>query len=180
MVQKPVWNNAMRVNHQNSVRMTHPHSNRNVVPTTVLTRSRLVSINAARPVPTVVPQSTVKSRRPVTHVVNKAHSPIRRPVNHRLATQNSNFNKKVTIVKVNKVNVVQGVKGNAEKASANWAWKPKCKGNPQQALEDKGVIDSGCSRHMTGNIYFLSDFEEINRGYIAFGGNPKGGKITSK
>nr|GEV97085.1 hypothetical protein [Tanacetum cinerariifolium] len=54
------------------------------------------------------------------------------------------------------------------------------KGNPQQALKDKGVIDSGCSRHMTGNIYFLSDFEEINRGYVAFGGNPKGGKITSK
>nr|GEY01529.1 hypothetical protein [Tanacetum cinerariifolium] len=73
MVQKPVWNNAMRVNHQNSVRMTHPHSNRNVVPTTILTRSRLVSLNAARPVSTAVPQSTVKSLRPVKHVVNKAH-----------------------------------------------------------------------------------------------------------
>nr|GEV10746.1 reverse transcriptase domain-containing protein [Tanacetum cinerariifolium] len=58
MAQKPVWNSAMRVNHQNSVRMTHPHSNRNVVPTTVLTRSRLVSLNAARPVPTDVSQST--------------------------------------------------------------------------------------------------------------------------
>nr|GEU80163.1 uncharacterized mitochondrial protein AtMg00810-like [Tanacetum cinerariifolium] len=53
-------------------------------------------------------------------------------------------------------------------------------GNPQQALKDKGVIDSGCSRHMTGNISYLSDFEEINEGYAAFGGNPKGGKITGK
>nr|GEW74224.1 ribonuclease H-like domain-containing protein [Tanacetum cinerariifolium] len=35
-------------------------------------------------------------------------------------------------------------------------------GNPQQALKDKGVIESGCSRHMTGNISFLSDFKEIN------------------
>nr|GEX76095.1 hypothetical protein [Tanacetum cinerariifolium] len=26
----------------------------------------------------------------------------------------------------------------------------------------------------------LSDFKEINRGYVAFGGNPKGGKITGK
>nr|GEU69718.1 uncharacterized mitochondrial protein AtMg00810-like [Tanacetum cinerariifolium] len=51
-------------------------------------------------------------------------------------------------------------------------------GNPQQA--DKDVIDSGCSRHMTGNISYLSDFEEINRGYVAFGGNPKGCKITCK
>nr|GFB37812.1 ribonuclease H-like domain-containing protein [Tanacetum cinerariifolium] len=27
---------------------------------------------------------------------------------------------------------------------------------------------------------YLSDFKEINRGYVAFGGNPKGGKITGK
>nr|GEW14575.1 copia protein [Tanacetum cinerariifolium] len=51
-------------------------------------------------------------------------------------------------------------------------------GNPQQDLKDKGVIDSGCSRYMTGYISFLSDFEDINRGYLAFGGNPKGGKIS--
>nr|GEU70569.1 hypothetical protein [Tanacetum cinerariifolium] len=41
-------------------------------------------------------------------------------------------------------------------------------GNPQQALKDKGVIDNGFSRHMTGNMSYLSDFEEINRGYVAF------------
>nr|GEW99811.1 putative ribonuclease H-like domain-containing protein [Tanacetum cinerariifolium] len=33
---------------------------------------------------------------------------------------------------------------------------------------------------MTGNISYLSDFEEINEGYVAFGGNPKGGKIIRK
>nr|GEU62793.1 hypothetical protein [Tanacetum cinerariifolium] len=54
------------------------------------------------------------------------------------------------------------------------------KGNPQHALKDKGVIDSGCSRHMTGNMSYLSDFKEINGGYIAFGGNPNGGKISGK
>nr|GEV29781.1 hypothetical protein [Tanacetum cinerariifolium] len=53
-------------------------------------------------------------------------------------------------------------------------------GNPQQVLKDKGVIDSGCSRHMPGNMSYLSDFEELNGGYVAFGGNPKGGKITRK
>nr|GEW06068.1 copia protein [Tanacetum cinerariifolium] len=163
MVQKTVWNNAIRVNHQNSVRMTHPYSNRNVVPAAVLTRSRLVSLNAVRPVSTVVPQTTMKSLRLVKNVVHKAHSPIRRPINHRPTTKNSNFNKKVTTVKVNKVNVVYGVKG-----------------NPQQALKDKGVIGNGCSRHITGNIYFLSNFKEINEGYVAFGGNPKGDKITGK
>ncbi|GJV50357.1 putative ribonuclease H-like domain-containing protein [Tanacetum coccineum] len=47
-------------------------------------------------------------------------------------------------------------------------------------LQDKGVIDSGCSRHMTGNMSYLTDYKEIDRGYVTFGGNPKGGKITGK
>ncbi|GJT33847.1 putative ribonuclease H-like domain-containing protein [Tanacetum coccineum] len=42
------------------------------------------------------------------------------------------------------------------------------------------VIDSGYSRHMTGNMSYLTDFKEINGGYVAFGGNPKGGKITGR
>nr|GEY79498.1 putative ribonuclease H-like domain-containing protein [Tanacetum cinerariifolium] len=124
-----------------------------VVPTAVLTRSRLVPLNAARPVTTVVPQTNVKHQRPAKHVVNKPHSPIKRPINHRSPPKTSNFHEKVTNVKAKQ-------------------------GNPQQALKDKGVIDSGCSRHMTGNISYLSDFKEINGGYVAFGGNPKGGKIT--
>ncbi|GJV11241.1 putative ribonuclease H-like domain-containing protein [Tanacetum coccineum] len=53
-------------------------------------------------------------------------------------------------------------------------------GNPQMDLQDKGVIDSGCSRHMTRNMSYLTDYEEIDGGYVAFGGNPKGGKITGK
>nr|GEV89849.1 hypothetical protein [Tanacetum cinerariifolium] len=53
-------------------------------------------------------------------------------------------------------------------------------GNPQQPLKDKGVIDSGCSRHITGNISYLFDIEEINGGYVAFGRNPRGGKITGE
>nr|GFD23293.1 hypothetical protein [Tanacetum cinerariifolium]GFD23310.1 hypothetical protein [Tanacetum cinerariifolium] len=28
------------------------------------------------------------------------------------------------------------------------------------------------------NMSYLSDFEELNGGYVAFGGNPKGGKIS--
>ncbi|GJX76031.1 ribonuclease H-like domain-containing protein [Tanacetum coccineum] len=53
-------------------------------------------------------------------------------------------------------------------------------GNPQIDLQDKRVIDSGYSRHMTGNMSYLTDYEEIDGGYVAFGGNPKGGKITGK
>ncbi|GKE56823.1 hypothetical protein Tco_1496008, partial [Tanacetum coccineum] len=54
------------------------------------------------------------------------------------------------------------------------------KGNPQMDLQDQGVIDSGCSRHMTGNMSYLINYEEIDGGSVTFGGNPKGGKITGK
>ncbi|GKC63952.1 retrovirus-related pol polyprotein from transposon TNT 1-94, partial [Tanacetum coccineum] len=60
------------------------------------------------------------------------------------------------------------------------AWKTVKQGNPQMDLQDKGVIDNGCLMHMTENMSYLTDYEEIDGGYIAFGGNPKGGKITGK
>ncbi|GJV87102.1 uncharacterized mitochondrial protein-like protein [Tanacetum coccineum] len=53
-------------------------------------------------------------------------------------------------------------------------------GNPQMDLQDQGVIDSGCSRRMTRNMSYLTNYEEIDGGYVAFGENPKGGKIIGK
>ncbi|GJX28359.1 putative ribonuclease H-like domain-containing protein [Tanacetum coccineum] len=58
------------------------------------------------------------------------------------------------------LSAVKGNKGNAVKASA-------C--NPQQDLKDKGLIASGCSRHMIGNRSYLTDYEEINGEFVAFG-----------
>ncbi|GJW78435.1 ribonuclease H-like domain-containing protein [Tanacetum coccineum] len=55
-----------------------------------------------------------------------------------------------------------------------------CYGNPQQDLQEKGVIASGCLRHMIRNMSYLTNFEEIDGEYVAFGGNPKGGKITGR
>nr|GEW64680.1 hypothetical protein [Tanacetum cinerariifolium] len=115
---------------------------------------------------TAVPQPHVTRRRPAKTVVTKPHSPPRRNINHRPSLKPNNFLPKVITVKAPKVNAVKGVQG---------IW-----GNPQHALKYKGVIDSRCSRHMTGNMSYLSDFEEINGRYVAFGGNPKGGKITGK
>ena len=45
--------------------------------------------------------------------------------------------------------------------------------------EDQGFSDSGCSRHMTGNKSYLSDFQSIDGGYVTFGGGI-GGRITGK
>nr|GFA10016.1 ribonuclease H-like domain-containing protein [Tanacetum cinerariifolium] len=45
-------------------------------------------------------------------------------------------------------------------------------------IDDKGYWDSGCSRHMTGNISYLSEYEPYDRGYVSFGHG--GGKIIGK
>ncbi|GJT97707.1 retrovirus-related pol polyprotein from transposon TNT 1-94 [Tanacetum coccineum] len=52
------------------------------------------------------------------------------------------------------------------------------KGMPQQ--DDTGFVDSGCLRHMTGNIANLSDFKEFDGGYVTFGGGAHGGRISGK
>nr|GEZ80777.1 copia protein [Tanacetum cinerariifolium] len=51
-------------------------------------------------------------------------------------------------------------------------------GSSQNNIDDKGYWDSGCSRHLTGSISCLSDYEPVDRGYVSFG---QGGcKITGK
>nr|GEW57965.1 hypothetical protein [Tanacetum cinerariifolium] len=67
------------------------------------------------------------------------------------------------------------------------AWVPKklmslfhVQGHSHKQLEDQGYFDIGCSRHMTGNISYLTDFKEFDEGYVAFWGGAKGGKITRK
>nr|GEW28786.1 hypothetical protein [Tanacetum cinerariifolium] len=132
----------------------------------VLTRSRLVLLNASRPVNTSVPQTKVQPQRSTTHGVTKAFLPKIRLINRIPSPPASNFHQKVTTAKASQFHVVKGVK-------RNW-------GNLQHALNDKGVIHSSCSRHMKGNMSYLSNFKEINCGYVAFSGNPKGGKITGK
>nr|GEW71923.1 reverse transcriptase domain-containing protein [Tanacetum cinerariifolium] len=72
---------------------------------------------------------------------------------------------------------IEFVKPRQQKKSARKTVK---QGNPQMDLQDLGVIDSGCSRHMTGNMSYLADYKEIDRGYVAFGWNLKGWKITGK
>nr|GEZ28492.1 ribonuclease H-like domain-containing protein [Tanacetum cinerariifolium] len=42
----------------------------------------------------------------------------------------------------------------------------------------EGVV--GLIRHMTGNKSFLTDYQEFNGGFVAFGGSPKRGKIYGK
>nr|GEX67546.1 hypothetical protein [Tanacetum cinerariifolium] len=53
-------------------------------------------------------------------------------------------------------------------------------GNLQNALPDQWIFDSECSRHMTGNKSYLIDYQEIDGGFVAFGGNAKGDGISDE
>ncbi|GKF04918.1 hypothetical protein Tco_0035586 [Tanacetum coccineum] len=72
---------------------------------------------------------------------------------------------------------------------SRWVWRPKeeyldhvskdsgsimlKKGNPEIVLHDHAIVDSGCSSHMTGNKAYLSDYEDFNGGFVAFGNELK-------
>ncbi|GJT02846.1 putative ribonuclease H-like domain-containing protein [Tanacetum coccineum] len=162
-----------------------------MVPRAVLMKSGLVSINTARQVNDAHSKTTVNVARPMSYFSKIAHSTVKRPIHKNTTFKNSNINQKVNTVRDKNVNtarpkaVVNAVKGNnvnAVKASACWVWKPKTKvlDHTQIDLQDEGAIDSGCSRHMTGNMSYLIYYEEIDGGYVAFRRNPKGRKITGK
>nr|GFC78588.1 ribonuclease H-like domain-containing protein [Tanacetum cinerariifolium] len=118
-------------------------------------KSKPVSVTAARPVSADVPKIMVTKPRHAHSLNTKSNLIIRRHKTRSHSSKTINSSLKVTAAK-----------------------DSVC--NPQYALKDKGVIDSGCSRHITGNISYLSDFQELNGGYVTFGGNPKGGKISGK
>nr|GEY69023.1 hypothetical protein [Tanacetum cinerariifolium] len=148
-------NYAHRGNHKQYASLTHKKPQKHMIPAAVLTQSKPVSITAVRPVSAAVPKIMVTRPRLAHLIVTKSKLPIRRHITCSPSSNTSNSPPRVTAVK----------------ASV---------GNPQYALKDKEVIDSGCSQHMTGNMSYLSDFKELNGGYVAFGGNPKGGKISGK
>ncbi|GJV95856.1 hypothetical protein Tco_1547433 [Tanacetum coccineum] len=78
---------------------------------------------------------------------------------------------KVNTVKVNGVNTARQIAVSIVKGNGVTA------GNPQQALKYKGMFDSGCSRHMTGNKALLTDYQDIDGGFVAFSGSTRGGKV---
>nr|GEY74785.1 retrovirus-related Pol polyprotein from transposon TNT 1-94 [Tanacetum cinerariifolium] len=154
-------NHAHRGTHKQYAPMTYQNPQRHMVLAVVLTQSKPVPITAVRPVTTVVPKIKVTRPTQPKPIITKTNSPTRRHITH------SPSHEKLVIIL-------------PEILLLRLQWLVLLRGNPQHALKDKGVIDSGCSRHMTGNMSYLSYFEEVNGGYVAFRGNPKGGKFDGK
>ncbi|GJS63930.1 putative ribonuclease H-like domain-containing protein [Tanacetum coccineum] len=164
---RPIWNNAQRINHQNKF-----------VPTAVLTRTgRIPASTAKQQVNTTTHKNRVNVLKPKTNAFSKSHSPIRRIfykstiLNTRISKGKVNIVNGVNTARQTAVSTVKGNRVTAVKALTG------C-GNPQQALKYKGMFDSGCSRHMTGNKALLTDYQDFDGGFVSFGGSTKGGKIT--
>ncbi|GKC58754.1 hypothetical protein Tco_1086352 [Tanacetum coccineum] len=183
--------------------MTHPNAQRNMVPRAVLMKTGLKPFNTARTVNTAHPKSTVFSAKPMSHFSKSAQSTVKRPYQSKTVLTNKRFTQKNNTAKAKAVNtarpkvvntarphsaVVNVVRVNQEnvvKASACWVWRPTKLDSASITLKKHNYIDArgrsnGCSRHMTGNIAYLSDFKEFDGGYVTFGGGAHGGRISGK
>ncbi|GJY00630.1 hypothetical protein Tco_0357648 [Tanacetum coccineum] len=163
-------NNYNRVD----AKTTHPSVNRNMSPKAVLLKTGLTPLNIVRPVNTAHPKTAVYSAKSKTHFSKQAQSTAKRP-----------FYKQTTLTR-RSVHTTKRHYYNGRPRAVNTARSytgqvnaVRVKGGKPQH-DDKGFVDSGCSRHMTGNIAYLSDFKEFDGGYVAFGGGAYGGRITRK
>ncbi|GKA33088.1 putative ribonuclease H-like domain-containing protein [Tanacetum coccineum] len=179
---RPVWNNAMRINHQN-----FSTSRRNFAPTAVLTKSGIVPISTARQSSTRAASrvSTAKHinnaalklyvnvAKSKPNVFQKSHSLSRRPFNQQTTLKNRILNNKVNTTKVNSVNIAKGKrvtsaigeqKDNVVKSSACWVWRPK-----------RNVVN-----HISKNSGSYIYYQDYDGRFVAFAGSSKGGKITGK
>nr|GEW47602.1 hypothetical protein [Tanacetum cinerariifolium] len=122
--------------------------------------------------PTKKPDVKVRSqyRAPWVPTVNRKFS----SVNRKFSTVGRNFST------VNRKSPTANRKfptGGTKFSTADMGKKGKA-GSSHNNIDDKGYWDSGCSRHMTGNISYLSDYEPFDEGYVSF--SQGGCNITGK
>ncbi|GJR09049.1 ribonuclease H-like domain-containing protein [Tanacetum coccineum] len=172
---------------QNNVKS--PSTHKSMTPRAVLLKS------GSKPI--VVNKPKMNVAQPTMTSFKTAHSNVKRPFERKTAAKNQIWVPKVPTGRTKIPTVGSNVptakptgaadlgnKGKAVKASARWIWKPKENTSGQGSnfnggnIDDKGYWDSGCSRHMTGNISYLSEYEPYDGGYVSFGHG--GGKITGK
>ncbi|GJU74941.1 putative ribonuclease H-like domain-containing protein [Tanacetum coccineum] len=182
-------NKYNRVNYNYTTNRTHPNTQRNMVPRAVLMKTSLKSFNTVRTVNTAHPKSTVYSAKPMSCFSKIAQSTVKRPYQSKTVLTNKKFTQKVNTTKAQAVNTVRPKVVNTARQNsavvnavrdnqANVVKASACWGNPP--TDDQGYMDSGCSRHMAGNISYLLDFQEFDGGYVTFGKGVRGGKITGK
>ncbi|GJR31905.1 putative ribonuclease H-like domain-containing protein [Tanacetum coccineum] len=176
-------NNYTRVNYNYSAKKAYPSAHRNMASKAILMKTGPRPLNNARTVNTAHPKTKVYSARPMSCFSKSTQSTVKMPYQIRTALTNKNLNQKVNTAKgkfytvrpkaVNTARTNSAVVNAVRENQVN-----AVKGHPQK--EDQGYVDSGCSRHMTRNMSYLSYFKDFDGGYVTFGRGAKGGKITGK
>nr|GEY32682.1 hypothetical protein [Tanacetum cinerariifolium] len=184
---RPVWNNVQRINNQNKISPTALFIRFGRIPVSAAKPKVAASTSVAKPFNTAGPKQSVhfsKSR----STFHKSHSPISRSFYNATAHSRRNSTKRVNTVGSKAVSAVKGNWVTAVKTSTNYVWRPRVNeinqiskenrwictrvdyGHPHQALKNKGIVNSGFSRHVTGNKAYLANYQEINdEGFVAFG-----------
>nr|GEY41594.1 ribonuclease H-like domain-containing protein [Tanacetum cinerariifolium] len=144
---------------------TKNHPQKHIVPAAVLIKSKPVSVTAVRPVSAAVPKIMVTRPRHAHSLNTKSNSTIRRHKTRSQSSKTSITSLKVTAAKAQMVSAAKGKKG-------KWVWRPKCPildydSSASMILKRFDYNDilgrsNGCSRHMIGNMSYLSDFQELN------------------
>nr|GFA83200.1 hypothetical protein [Tanacetum cinerariifolium] len=142
---------ASRDIHKHHAPMNHSKFPLHKVSAAAPSKSQPVLTAAARTISAVKPNFSKTRPNIAPYVVSKSTLPLRRPFIRHPSPKPSISSLRVNAAKPSAISAAQNNHG-------RW-------GNLQQALKDKGVIDSGCSRDMTGNMSYLTDFKELNRGY---------------
>ncbi|GJU33171.1 putative ribonuclease H-like domain-containing protein, partial [Tanacetum coccineum] len=159
--------------------MTHPSPKRNMVPKTVLMKSGLVSVNAARQANTAHIKITVNGASPMSNLSKIAHSTVKRPINKNIAFKNINQ-------RINTPQLVgfetKGLKFNYHVSKHNSASMNFKRFNYIDAQGRSKSVMAWVPKEIIFDLMcraIQADLQEKMR-YIAFGGNPKGGKITGR
>ncbi|GJT81916.1 ribonuclease H-like domain-containing protein [Tanacetum coccineum] len=127
------------------------------------------SISTARHINTVALKPKVNVASPTKYYYFKAHSPLRKAFNQKSATKTNNFNKKVYTAKRLTGKVIDHISKDSR------SYMPK----RFEYVDPQGRLNR-CFRQMTRNMSYLTDYQDIDGGFVAFAGSPKGGKITRK
>nr|GEZ60353.1 uncharacterized mitochondrial protein AtMg00810-like [Tanacetum cinerariifolium] len=153
---------ASRDIHKHKAPMNHSKFPLHTVSAAAHSKSKSVFTTAARTVSVVKPSFYQTRPNNASYAMSKSKSHFRRPFIRHPSPKPS-----ISPPKVNAAHhsAVSAARINAVKPSAVTAAQHNHtkKGNPQQALKDKGVIDSGCSRHMTRNIKAFRVFNSRTR-----------------
>ncbi|GJR79498.1 putative ribonuclease H-like domain-containing protein [Tanacetum coccineum] len=160
-------NNYNKVDAKN----THPNVLGNMSSKALLMKTDLTPVNTVRPVNAANPKTAVHSAKSKTHFSKQAQSTTKRPFYKQTTLTRRSVHEVKRHYYIGRHYAVNTARSYSGQVNA-------VRGKPQH--DDKGFVDSGCSRHMTGNIAYLSDFKQFDGGYVAFGGGAYGGKITGK